>query len=306
MASITMVMVTMIIIARLKKPQYVDTALAKAAFDADGRSLTGKWANYDYVLITDKSFKGQVEKFVSNPVCTSRLNENQLAKLSDSIATFFKAFNDGSYESYKAFRLPSGVAFNWTTNTFGSLDDSLKNGPHFGTPYARHRWGSAIDGKLFPWGQMSMDSKFQLYLKLYSGTNLYHNYFSAASFRESRIVISNYTSKITPPWEILFWPTNIISHNLISVDDAAFPNGGYFAQKEFYSLIKFEDSIEKTKSQYGSILVVDCFFFVKRSDPDPVLPLIARFYWNPNSSQWLPDDLVICNMWNKGERWPIF
>ncbi len=145
--------------------------------------------------------------FVSDPVCTSRLNENQIARLSDSITTFFRAFNDGTYEAYKAFRFPSGIAFNWTTNKFGSLDDSLKNGLHFGAPFARHRWESVIDGKNFHWDQMSMDDKFQVYLKLYSGTNLYHNYFNAVSFNESRIAVNNSTDKITPPWEITFWPT---------------------------------------------------------------------------------------------------
>jgi hypothetical protein len=305
MVSTTVAMITLIIIARWHKPQFVDIALEKAAFDADGKALTGKWASYDYVLVTDKSFQNQVKMFVSNPVCTSRLDDNQIARLSDSLVTFFRAFNDGTYQAYKAFRFPPGVSFNWTTNKFGSLDDSLKNGPHFGAPYALHRWDSMIGGKNYHWDQMSMDDKFQLYLKLYSGTNLYHNYFDAVSFSESRIAVSNFKSKITPFWEIAFWPTNFTTNNMIAVE-APFPNGGYFGQKRPYSFIGFEDNAEKIESQFGNVTYADCFFFIKRADPDPVLPVIARFYWDPNVNQWLPDDVVVCNMWNKGKCWPIF
>ena len=303
MVSTTMVMITLIIIGRVHKPHDVDPTLSKSAFDSDGAALNKKWSMYNYVPVTDRTFPDHIRTFVADAAKTDQLSSNQEAHLDDSLATFFRAYSDGRYLAYKSFRFPPGIPFYWKTNKFGSMQDILRNGPKFGAPGAYDKWYTDIKGKNLD--QLSLDEKFQLYLNINAGDFVYSNYFSAVSFDQSRMVIFNSGGKIEGPWETAFWQTNFPDDNLVVVE-ASFPNAGYFAQKERYTYIGFEDDINKMESEYGNVTIADGFFFIERPKPDPILPIIVRFYWDPKAMQWLPDDVVVCNMWNKGHIWPIF
>jgi hypothetical protein len=297
-------MVTMIIMARMGAPSRASIHLARAAQEADAKAIAHDWAQYAYAPVAEAGFTDGLSNFVASAAGIAQLDNAKKQSLLDEMGVFFRAYHEGTYEAYQAFRFPPGITFNWKTNKYGSIDEVLTKPPGFGPPNAYHRWHAQIESKPNHVDQLPKEEKFKVFLKLFSGESLYNNYFSAICFDQSHIIIND-TTNIEKPWRIAFCPPNSFRTNSASVR-APFPNLGYFAQKNTYSLVKFADSIDNLKLEFGNVLTADCFFFIKRPAPDSVLPVIVRFYWNPNASQWLPDDVVICNLWNKGDNWPLF
>jgi hypothetical protein len=80
--------------------------------------------------------------------------------------TFFKAYSAGTYEAYKAFRMPAGVAFELQTNKFGSLASVLTTEPGgvFGQPKALERWRQDVRGKGVDWDSKPVDEQFLAYV----------------------------------------------------------------------------------------------------------------------------------------------
>ena len=298
-------LLTMVIVARLGAPSRASVKMSWAIHESDSKALASEWANNTFTPLAGGVFKTSISNLVSEAPGATMLKEDQRLGLPDELMVFFRAYSEGTYAAYRDFRLPAGIPFDWKTNKYGSIDEVLKKPPGFGPPNAYHRWHVQIETKRTNFDPLSKEEKFKIFLELFSGDTLYSNYFSAAAFEQSRIIISNFTTNIAKPWEIPFRAPNSFTTNSASVD-VLFPNMGYFAQKYVFSLIKFADSIESVRNQFGHVVVADCYFFVKRPAPDPILPVIARFYWNPNASRWLPDDVVDCNMWRKGDDWPLF
>lgn len=298
-------MVTMVIMARLGAPGRATKRMSWAVHESDSKALASLWANNPYIPLANDGFKSNLTNLVSQAGGAGLLDAQQKLSLPDELMVFFRAYHEGSYAAYRAFRLPAGIPFDWKTNKYGSIDEVLKKPPGFGPPNAYHRWRVTIATKRIDVDSLPKEDKFKIFLQFFSGDTLYSNYFNAACFDQSRIVISSFTTNIVRPYQIAFRPPNSFLTNSSSVN-VLFPNMGYFAQKYAFSLIKFADSIESVRNQFGRVVVADCYFFVKRPAPDPVLPVIARFYWNPNAMQWLPDDVVVCSMWRKGDNWPLF
>ncbi len=295
----------MVVMARLGAPGRASVKMSWAVHESDSKSLANEWANNTFTPLSDNSFKSSITNLVSQAPGVAVLNGDQKLGLPDELMVFFRAYSEGSYDAYRNFRLPSGIPFDWKTNKYGSIDEVLTKPPGFGPPNAYHRWHVQIETKKTNFDPLSKEEKFKIFLKLFSGDTLYSNYFNAAAFQQSRIIISQFTTNIAKPWQIPFCAPNSFTTNSASVD-VLFPNMGYFAQKYVFTLIRFADSIDNVRLQFGKVVVADCYFFVRRPAPDPVLPVIARFYWNPNASRWLPDDVVVCNMWRKGDNWPLF
>jgi len=298
-------MVTMVIMARLGAPGKATLRMSWAVHESDSKALANLWANNTYTPLANGGFKNNLTSLVSQAGGAGLLDDRQRLALPDELMVFFRAYSSGTYAAYQAFRFPAGTPFDWKTNKYGSIDEVLKKPPGFGPPNAYHRWRQQIETQRINIDPLAKEEKFRMFLRLFAGDNVYSNYFNAACFDQSRIVISHFTTNIARPYQTAFWPPNSFLTNSASVK-VLFPNMGYFAQKYAFSLIKFADSIESVRNQFGQVVAADCYFFVKRPAPDPILPVIARFYWNPNTMQWLPDDVVVCSLWRKGDNWPLF
>jgi len=254
--------------------------------------LAGEWANYNYLPLTDKSFPDHLKKLMLDSVAHAQLGRDQKSFFLLEQLLFFRAYSEGSYQAYTDFRIPSGFSFNWTSNFYGygSMDQVLKE-------------------REYPAALLTspMHKKFMALLVALNGDGrVYSNYFTAVDFDHSRIIFQQFSNTIPTPWTTAFLSTNFDSQVSRSVK-APFPNMGYYSPKENHAeVIQFTaDRIEQIVSKFGVVTVADCLFFIKRKEPDPALPLILRLYWNPKAMRWLPDDLVTCNMVQKGIQ-PVF
>lgn len=299
-------MLTMVIVVRLGRPSRQTLRLQFQASEALNRALVKEWAQNHFVRVSDQNLlKGGVSNLLSHVAGISGLDDPQRNGLSDELMTFFRAYNAGDYDAYRTFRFPPGISFQWKTNKFGPIDVELNEGPYFGPPYALTRWRQQIEHHRNNFDSMSQEDKFKMFLKLYSGETLYSNYFNAVCLDQARVVLNNFSNDIVKPWKIQFYAPNTFNTNG-SIATCLYPNLGYFSQEPVYSFVRFSDSLESIRDQFGQVEVADCYFFIRRPPPDTVTPVILRLYWNPSATRWLPGDLVVCNLWRKGNCWPLF
>jgi len=289
-----------------------ETRIAVARLHAKANALARDWGKFNYVPIAHENFSNHLRTAVVTPAATERLSHEQKEHLVKSLLLFFRAYSEGTYEAYTAYRFPPGIAFHWKTNKMGSLD-------------------TAIDTLGFPrkLKNAPMNLKFEAYVAKYAGTSfMYSNHFTDVAFEQSRLVVLKPTNEIVGAWRTRFFEDSVAQfatnfphfstnwaasqrsyprHENICLT-AGFPNLGYVSQKEDYSFIQFEDDAEDLQRRDGSVTLVDCFFLLKRTSPwrHPILPIIVRLYWHPDMRIWLPDDCIICNSLQKGDPLPIF
>ena len=246
------------------------------------KAKNSEWSKYDYLSLTNDSFPSHLKWLIDSNSTGSQMPREQKLPLIIELMGFFRAYSQGSYDSYRYFRTPPGVPFIWKTNKLGSLDNRMDT---FRLPSALHR--------------VSMDKKFYAYLLAANGNlTVYSNLFTGVCFEQSRIVIQKFNNPIPKPWETEFFPAEFKFPDhfwLSKVEKTHFPNAGYFSQKDDLSYIRFEKGIEHIVDAPEMVLVADCFFFIERRHPYPILPMIVRLYWDPQRSIWLPDDIVICD-----------
>lgn len=299
----TVVLVIAIIVARLHKPP--GPAVLMATHNAQMAAVDKEWSQFSFVSLTNQVAADRVNALISEAERQCPVTEEQGSRLSQEILDFFRAYSAGTFASYKAFRMPSGIPYHLTTNKLGDLDTALKSGKTVALPKALQRWSSQPDLKRVNWGEKSVDDKFLLYLKLYAGETLYSNYFTGIAFDHSRIVFTQCKAKPIPSAIRTVFFVEVTNKYPLAVAPAGFPNMGYGTQKN-YTFIKFDDSAEETENRNGTVVMADCFLFMKRCDADGFLPVIARFYWEPKAKRWLPEDLAVCNLNQKGDLWPLF
>jgi RNA polymerase sigma factor (sigma-70 family) len=270
-------------------------------------STIAEWSRYPYIAGTDSSFQARLATLVTNAGRAGSLTAPQSAGLTNELMTFFKAYNSGTYDAYKAFRMPAEVSFELQTNGHGnSLVSTLRREPGglVAQPKALDRWWLEVRGKAVDWDSQSVDEQFLAYVKLYSGDALFSNYLAGISFDHSRIILSQFKADPIPgATETEFSPAKPVG-TMVS-ESKGFPNMGYFSQRS-QTFIKFKDTMEDTRLAYGAVTVADCLLFCRRNNPESPLPLILRLYWEPKAARWLPADVVICNMEDKGDYWPVF
>ena len=161
-----------------------------------------------------------------------------------------------------------------------------------------------MQGKGVDWDAKSVEEQVLAYVKLYSGDTLFSNYLTGISFEHSRIVVTQFkTAPVPGAWETKFLPGKA-SGNFLT-EPMSFPNMGYCSQRK-YTFVKFNVTLEDVIRDNGVATVADCVLFFQRARPDSPLPLIVRLYWEPKTARWLPADVVICNMEDKGNYWPVF
>ncbi len=275
-----------------------------AAYRKAVGATTSGWSKFDYLSGTNSAFQNRLATLVTNAAGAESLTGGQKAGLTNELLVFFRAYNTGTYDAYKAFRMPSEVPFELQTNKLGSLVSALQNGRTIALPMALNRWAAEIKGKSIDWTSRPIDEQFLAYVKLYSGDALYSNYLAGISFDQSRIVVTQFkASPIPGAWETKFLPKNA-AETMVTAP-TSFPNMGYGSQSA-YTFIKFKDTVEDTRLNNGMVTVADCVLFCHRNKPDSPLPLIVRLFWETKTARWLPADVVVCNMEDKGNIWPIF
>jgi hypothetical protein len=264
-----------------------------------------QWDKLPVTTLNDPAFSGQLKKLVLTSASGAGLSGDQEALLQESLSNLVRAYSAGSYTAYQAFRFPPGETFYWATNSLGSITTALKQGHHIALHEAFVRWYK-LHRQNINWDTNPPETNFAAYVKLYGGETIFSHYFTGLSFETSRIVFTSCRGKPLPAWATSFFPAGAGNRqNSTVAAPQNYPNRGYFSQKK-YSFARFENSLEKTEAVSGSVTIADCFLFLKRAEPDKNIPLIVRFYWEPKLSRWLPDDLVICNLAERGKYWPVF
>jgi len=242
-----------------------------------------KWADYNYLALKDSTITNAISRFIDSHNDTTPMSVAQKQGLNDELFSLLQAYSDGTYESYRQFRMPTGIPFEWKSESeAGTIDKQLDN-LHL-SERAHH---------------ISMDKKFIAYLVASGGNgSVYSNLFSGICLDQSRTYIRKYQGTIPGSWKSPFFTNTFVFPNGLwglKGHTARFPNTTIFSEKAFSFIAFKDDKIDDVLAQDGEVLVADCFLFIKRRDPYPILPLIARFYWDTKAERWLPDDMVLCD-----------
>ncbi len=270
--------------------------------DYYAQRLLEEWNSYSYLAIGSPSFNKELSRFVKNGVGVQRLSENQLTELQGAFSGYFLGYSGGSLEDYMQFRLPHDVPFEWKTNSYGDIDRFLTNGPFFASQEMQDRWEAGYDSKAKNYESQSKSNIFVFYLDFYSGGNYFRDYWRSVCLEKSVLIVTNYSGFPKPLWEQSFFPFQ--KYKGFSAD-ATFPNLGYASQKR-NSYFRFVDSIESSQSAGETVIVADCFAFIRTSDERNIVPVLVRFFWSEKNKKWLPDDLVLGNLRYMHSRFPIF
>jgi hypothetical protein len=266
-----------------------------AEYNIQTKALVKKWTNYNYIPITydDSSFPDHMKKLVVDSTTESELTKEQKARLILEELIFTRAYSQGTYNAYRAFRIPSGVSFTLTNSQFGSINMVL------------------IDGFKLPGilssNSISMDKKFEAYLVANNrnGT-VYSNYFTSICFDQSTITITQYKNSIPDAGASSLLPKDF--PKLAGEYGELFGIPNFVSQKEYTTFIRLNGgTLEEVEKQFGSVMVADSYFFIKCRDSGLILPIVLRVYWDPNIGRWLPDDIALWGgLFGGGHLLPIF
>lgn len=264
----------------------------------------------------------QIVSLIATNSGQSFLTEMQKHKLQDEFHAFFKAYSTGTYESYCKFRFPTNVGWHWKTNgcwhrdkngemamisATAELDRFFKIGPILGDQLIRYtfytNYSSSHNATITKKPPEGMDARFKEYVYVHSNFSFYSNYWTGVNFDNSSLVIAKTNDVAQPLPFTTFFP---MQEARLATLARPFPNLGYFASSDHFSLLEFDNSIANVVANKGEVLIADAFFYVNTSPPDVPLPILVRFYWSPDDSQWLPGDLVVCSVKTLLFRYPIF
>lgn len=247
---------------------------------SESQKAIREWTSRAFVSITDQAFPDLVKKLVLSGRGRECLSKLQTGYLMRDLLLFFRAYTYGSYEAYHTFRMPPGTPYTITTNMDGGTVESMLT-DFFGLPKE-----SVLTNK---------EQSFKMFLIASEGYGtIFSNYLTGVCFTNSRVVISAYKPPVPRPWEIRFFESAFREYSPASLP-LHFPNLGIISQRDDLTFVSLKDSIESIASEHGTVYLADVFMLLERRPPELVVPLILRLYWNPRTSRWLPDDLVICS-----------
>jgi len=282
------------------------------------------WGSNSFVSIkTNETFNPQLSTALSSIIPeNSILSTRQRELLRESFEGMFKAYSDGSYESYCNFRFPKQVKWSWRTNGCWNLDNDgnvkttsaeaeldryFKQGPIFGgLSMIRNfytNFSATHNSKITRPAPEGMDARFKEYVYLYSDCSFYSNFWIGVNFDKCKLIVFKTNSTPESIAKTEFFP---MQEQRLATVARHFPNLGYLPIGEQFSLVEFSNSPIRVVEQNKAVTVADAFFYIRTNPPDFSFPILARFYWSPDDEQWLPADLIVCTVKTMYLRYPVF
>lgn len=280
--------------------------IADNSFESHERfanELLSNWATNKFTSFNSLKSISLSERSEMYSSDKKELTSKQKRLLDKALAGFFDAYSIGSYEAYLQFRRPSGVDYEWRTNSDLAFRQYFTKGPIYGSAPIIERWRRRYrthgDLDLVP---RESDDKFRAYVRDFSNDKFYKDYWTGVCLDNARILVT--TAKGLPGglWEVPFFP--LMKFKGFSAD-ATFPNLGYGSQKDF-RFFDLKPTMSDVLGRSGDLTLVNCFFLVKCSPPDTFMPVLVRFYWCEAEGVWLPDDVVLANVRVFYDLYPVF
>ncbi|MCK9315586.1 MAG: hypothetical protein M0Q48_05530 [Verrucomicrobia bacterium] len=255
-----------------------------------------RWKELPYQTIsTNNSFKEYIESIKFQGEATEDLTEGQSKKLQASLYNMFLAYNQGNLKTYLNFRTPQGPKWkleynllcSWLANKEKTADTNNEN---------LHLTYETL--------------RDEIILKA-SGGDYYKDFWLGVCFdstaMESRLekIEKNIPLKFGVEIKKISEFSVFKSDIRVTLDEN---------REEYYRLIEEKNNVEAEK--YGhwpleffvvenpcfieatplretfrkthDFLLANVYCFVKRKEPLPAIPILARFYWNESCQNWLP------------------
>jgi hypothetical protein len=273
------------------------------AHDRYAKALIDEWRLCKFVPITTNHVFADHLAGLRIANGKELLTDAQASGLRKALFTFFCAYSAGTYDDYLAFRRPPNVPFLWHSEGKVRLSNYFVKGPTFGSPALVFKWEALyLNRTNKPPIPVNTEEQFKLYLKEYSGDNFYAKYWTAVCLTNASVIVESSGTIPLPLWLYPFRPYK--KYRGFSAD-SSFPNLGYASQLS-HSVFEFVNSPTNVLRRDLKLLCANCFFIIECSAPDMPMPVLLRLYYEPESSRWLPWDLVVGNIRKINLRFPIF
>lgn len=226
-----------------------------------------------------------IEYLRSVPVRGDKLlNDAQREALFSTMASMFGAFRDGSFDAYIKFRLPKGAAFVPNESQFKIIRDNWQSSH-----------GVSAD---MPTSDLDL---FRWWVKQQSGGDFYKDFWQQICILPDEI----YTKLGTTNEVGVAAKSGIYVSEEVQWDgfgrDAVYCTF-HAGLDEYPASFKFAAATSRSDKK----LAVSLYFFIKPRSPDPVLPVGVRFFWDQETANWLPINLVLGNLHVRSGKHLVF
>ena len=266
------------------------------AIHQDKMKILARWKELPYETIsTNSSFKEYIDNIEFQGEMLEDLTEDQSEKLRASLYNMFLAYNQGDLKTYLKFRTPQGPEWkleynllcNWlakegkradTNNenlhlTYETLRDEIILKASGGDYYKDFWLGVCLDSAAME----SRLEKIEKNVPLNFGVEIKRISEFSVFTSDIRMTLDKNREeyyrlkkekKNSEAEKYDYWPMNF----------------SVVENPCFRETAPMRETFRKTHD----FLLADVYCFVKRKEPLPAIPILARFYWNESYQNWLP------------------
>lgn len=266
------------------------------AIHQDKMKILARWKELPYETIsTNSSFKEYIDNIKFQGEALGDLTEDQSEKLQAGLYNMFLAYNQGDLKTYLKFRTPQGPEWkleynllcNWlakegkradTNNenlhlTYETLRDEIILKASGGDYYKDFWLGVCLDSAAME----SRLEKIEKNVPLNFGVEIKRISEFSVFTSDIRMTLDKNREeyyrlkkekKNSEAEKYDYWPMNF----------------SVVENPCFRETAPMRETFRKTHD----FLLADVYCFVKRKEPLPAIPILARFYWNESYQNWLP------------------
>lgn len=244
----------------------------------DAENILLSWEKLSFTSLSDKS--KLLSYLKSLPISgEDLLSPIQKDTLFSSIVTMCDAYSQGTYDAYKKFRIPEGIPYElneieWEKIAMDWYQSHPKATPsEIPNDFELFQWNVLTQSKgtcyKDYWKKICLDSR-DIYKKL--GTKSLLDQEAHAGIYVTRDFLWNMNNGAGNFYN-MFTANGILT---VGPFFRFYPNG-----------MEDLDSFASEK-----VLSVSLYFFVKPSQPDPVISLAVQWVWDEQTTQWIPMSMV--------------
>lgn len=266
------------------------------AIHQDKMKILARWKELPYETIsTNSSFKEYIDNIKFQGEALGDLTEDQSEKLQAGLYNMFLAYNQGDLKTYLKFRTPQGPEWkleynllcNWlakegkradTNNenlhlTYETLRDEIILKASGGDYYKDFWLGVCLDSAAME----SRLEKIEKNVPLNFGVEIKRISEFSVFTSDIRMTLDKNREeyyrlkkekKNSEAEKYDYWPMNF----------------SVVQNPCFRETAPMRETFRKTHD----FLLADVYCFVKRKEPLPAIPILARFYWSESYQNWLP------------------
>ncbi|MCS1410037.1 MAG: hypothetical protein M2R45_03225 [Verrucomicrobia subdivision 3 bacterium] len=256
--------------------QSKETREAIAKYEAHREETLATWQNANYVTIEHSgAFESKVKETVQQHKAAGSLTTGQRQALATAITQLIYAHHDGTWESYRDFRMPIGIEhIRFNERVFGdeplsAFADRLREEGVANSPI------ELFEAVWKKWGNNSEPPP--------AGFEKMRRYcvqcWKSVGLESLQLTVGAIKGK---------WPSfnNYVTTNRLG-------GGGVFGGRGFSSSLTFSPTPDELIKSRSSVKIIFITLLISTDNLDKNYPVSVSFYWSPQHRKWLPNEFAV-------------